>query len=407
MSQDRPMSASPSGLEVALVAIPGIFGRSGSVIERPVHVLLVAQAIEDYSIEFANAIGRYATVTLLVPARSFARLSRFVDGEVDLRFLDWPRHRSPRNILFVPSFVRLVHSLRPDVVHFLSEGVVWLSFGAALVSRKYPIVTTIHDVEYHPGDRASRRIPLSFKRLLLSCSDKLIVHGPRLRDVAERRYPKLKGRVDVLPHLMLQRYRTIAERKALQRKERAFINILFFGRIYAYKGLEVFIRSVPHIIQHVPRIRVIIAGQGDKMDSYLAIMSHLELFDVRNRYISDDETAQLFMDADIVVLPYLEASQSGVLAIANAFGKPVVVSDVGELSRTVKDGETGMVVPPGDERALADAIVRLAEDEGYRLRLGRAGLLEAQNTASPELVASAAIKIYHRVLRSKYPVSTW
>ena len=103
-------------------------------------------------------------------------------------------------------------------------------------------------------------------------------------------------------------------------------------------------------------------------------MADPQFFEVRNRHIPDREAAQLFIDADIVVLPYVEASQSGVLAIANAFAKPVIVTDVGELGRAVEDGVSGLVVPPADERPLADAILKLATDGALRARdLGMRG----------------------------------
>jgi glycosyltransferase involved in cell wall biosynthesis len=122
-----------------------------------------------------------------------------------------------------------------------------------------------------------------------------------------------------------------------------------------------------------------------------------KFFEIRNRYIPDEEAAQLFIDADIVVLPYVEASQSGVLAIANAFGKAVIVTDVGELGRVVVDGVSGLVVPPADERSLADAILKLATDASIRARLGNAGQALADQTASPEAVAEGAIAIYTSV----------
>jgi glycosyltransferase involved in cell wall biosynthesis len=361
-------------------------------------VVLMAPYIQDYCIEFGNAITKKAKVTLIAPIRSFAGLSQFVDDAVDLRLVEWPRHRSLRNCLFLFHLIRMIDDLQPDIVHFLSEGVVWLGLAAPLFSRRYRIVTTMHDVEYHPGDHASRRVPRWFVDRLILRSDRLIVHGSSLKRAAERRYPTLKGRVEVVPHSILHRYCLIAEKNALRHKYSESINVLFFGRIYAYKGLDILIKSIPLIATQVDKVRVTIAGEGENIDSYIAMMTNPELFEVRNRHIDDEETAQLFIDADIVVLPYLEASQSGVLAIANAFGKAVIVTDVGELAHTVKNGVTGIVVAPGDERALADAIFRLATDAPLRARLGNAGRAEATKAASPELVAKVAMDIYKNVM---------
>jgi glycosyltransferase involved in cell wall biosynthesis len=363
------------------------------------HILLLAPAVEDYCVEYANALSARAMVTMLAPARLFSEYAPFVDKAVDLRLLNWPRHRSPANIVFLPRLVRLIGTLQPSVVHFLAEGVVWLNL-LVLCVRESAIVTTMHDVSYHPGDRSSQRVPRWFANRLVSGSDKVIVHGAGLKQDTEQRYPHLAGRVEMAPHLQLRRYLDIARNDKMSRTDDPTVNILFFGRIFAYKGLDFLIRSAPLVTARCDNIRVIIAGTGDDMDVYRTMIVEPRFFDIRNRHISDCETAQLFTDADIVVLPYTEASQSGVLAIANTFGKPVIVSNVGELGRSVEHDKTGIVVPAQDEQALAQAIIRLVTDPALRTRLGEAGRAAAERSASPELVATKALEIYQRAIEA-------
>jgi glycosyltransferase involved in cell wall biosynthesis len=361
-------------------------------------VVLIAPAIPDYCVEYADTLAKKAQVSLICSARTFAEHIKYVGSSVDLHAVAWPRHRSPKNILFVLRLIRLVRSLRPDVVHFLSEGVLWLNLAVPGI-RKYGLVTTVHDVSYHPGDHASRRIPRWFADSLILNSDGIVVHGVNLREGAERRYPSLKGKVEILSHLPLTRYRRIAESHNMRKAAGPTVNILFFGRIYAYKGLDVLIASVPMIVEHHRDIRVTIAGKGEDIDTYKQMMADETFFDVRNRYVPDEEAAQLFTDADIVVLPYIEASQSGVLAIANAFGKAVIVTDVGELGHSVEDGVSGLVIPPNDAPALASAVVKLAQDEALRTRLGLAGRRAAEASSS-EAFAERAVEIYQRIGKS-------
>lgn len=361
------------------------------------HVLLFANMTPDYSVEYTNALAKRARVTLLAPINYFDNVVQYMDDGVDLQLLDWPRHRSLGNIIFLSRLRRLISRTQPDVLHFLSEGVTWLGLLAVVASRKYSVVTTMHDVEYHPGDRESRRLPRWFVNRLLDHSDKVIVHGAHLKTCAERYYPELQGRMEVLPHLMIRRYLQIATEHRLHRRSDPTFNILFFGRIYSYKGLDILIKSIEIVGKHLANFRLIIAGRGENIDNYQKLMSDPSLFEVRNRYISDLETAQLFTDADIVVLPYVEASQSGVLAIASAFGKPVIVTDVGELGRTVKDGETGIVIPPGDAVALAQAVLRLVTDDRLRSTFGSALRSAVEEAASPEAVAAAAVRIYESI----------
>jgi glycosyltransferase involved in cell wall biosynthesis len=337
--------------------------------------------------------------------RYFQDYVTFLDDQVDVRLMDWPRHRSPKNAIFLFQVVRLVRRLKPDVVHVLMESVIWLNL-AVPAFRKHGLVTTIHDVRYHVGDHGSRRVPRRFADSLITNSDRLIVHGAGLKAEAEQRYPHRRGNIEVLPHLELRRYFNIARKNKLRRREDPAVNVLFFGRIYAYKGLDVLIRSIPLVTDTFAAIRVIIAGEGDDIEPYRALMKDPQFFEIRNRRIPDDETAQLFTDADIVVLPYIDASQSGVLAIANSFAKPVIVTDVGELGRSVQNGESGIIIKPGDEKALADAILTLARDATLRHQMGAAGRADAERKASPELVAEGAMRIYDQTINSRVKKDT-
>ncbi len=297
-------------------------------------------------------------------------------------------------MIFLFRLFFLIERLRPNIVHFLSEGISWLSFLVPFLSRKYPIVTTMHDVQYHLGDDASRRVPRAFANHLIACSTKVFVHGANLQSEAKRYYPKFPAKFEVIPHLVLPRYFNIAKRNAMCRKADATINVLFFGRIFAYKGLDILIRCVPLVTRSFANIKVVIAGTGEEFCKYKKMMHDSRFFDIRNRHIPDEEVAQLFTDADIVVLPYVEASQSGVLAVASTFGKPVIVTDVGELASAVEHGKTGLIIPARDEKALAEAILQLAANPEFRTKIGNSGRIAAEESASHKVVSEQATKIY-------------
>src|SRR5262249_55076199 len=108
-------------------------------------------------------------------------------------------------------------------------------------------------------------------------------------------------------------------------------------------------------------------------------------------YIPDEEVEALFKAADVVVLPYRSATQSGVTHAAYALGVPVITTDVGGLSETVRPDHTGLVVPPEDPQALADAIVRYFENRlAPRLR---AGVADLQHEHSWRTLATHAIEL--------------
>ena len=172
-------------------------------------ILLLAPAIADYCAEYANALAKRAHVTLVAPRRTFKDHAEFIDSSVDVQLVDWPRHRSLKNLSFMYRLCRQIDLLRPDVVHILSEGVLWLNL-VLPTAQKYGIVTTVHDVTYHIGDRASRRVPRWFADQLIKRSDRIIVHGSTLCTAAESRYPEIRDRLSILPHIVLKRYRHIS-----------------------------------------------------------------------------------------------------------------------------------------------------------------------------------------------------
>jgi glycosyltransferase involved in cell wall biosynthesis len=111
------------------------------------------------------------------------------------------------------------------------------------------------------------------------------------------------------------------------------------------------------------------------------------------RFVSDQELPAYFRRADLVVLPHRDAEQSGVLYAALAFGKPIVMSDVGGFAEVAETG-AGALVPPGDPDALAERLAALLADPGERERLGAAAAAAAAGPYSWERVAAETMSLY-------------
>jgi len=171
--------------------------------------------------------------------------------------------------------------------------------------------------------------------------------------------------------------------------------VLFFGYVRRYKGLDILLEAWPRVRARRPATLVVAGEFYEDPEPYRRLARqaggepHVRLLE---RYLGDEEVEAVFKAADVVVLPYRSATQSGVTHVAYALGVPVIITDVGGLSETVKDGETGLVVPPEHPEALAEAIVRFFEQGlGPRLRSGveairRAHSWEALARRSLELV---------------------
>jgi glycosyltransferase involved in cell wall biosynthesis len=140
----------------------------------------------------------------------------------------------------------------------------------------------------------------------------------------------------------------------------------------------------------------VIAGAGDDMGKYEAMMVHPDRFTVISRHISYAEGAELFQRCSVVALPYVEASQSGVVSTAYGFGKPVVVTAVGAIAEIVEDGVTGLVVPPRDPARLAAAIVRLLKDPAMRTAMGKRGNGRLSGDLSWDRVVGQTAGVYRK-----------
>lgn len=359
---------------------------------------MLVSELEDYAVSYANGVSRHASVVLGVPRRRYAGHASSAAPDVDLRLMDWPRHRSPASAAFVLGLARNVRRERPSLVHFLSHTNLWLNLAPYLWG-DIPLVTTVHDVSKHPGDRDTGTVPGWASRWSVRQSDDIVVHGDGLRRAAIAAFGKPADRVHALPHPAIPRYAELARERRLFRREDGAFSVLMFGRMFAYKGLEHLIRAEAMARPQTPALRVTIAGRGDDPWAFRELMGDPARYDIRRRFIEDEETAQLFLDADVVALPYVEASQSGVLNIAATFGRPVVATDVGELRATVEGAGMGLVVPPGDPAALARAIARLAADPALAAALGANAKAWADGVNAPESVGALATGLYGSILR--------
>lgn len=142
-------------------------------------------------------------------------------------------------------------------------------------------------------------------------------------------------------------------------------SLLFFGFVRPYKGLDVLLEAMPRIIQRTGA-SLVVAGEfwSGLKQQYLDRIRSLGIaarVTIHDRYITNEEIAEFFRKADVVVLPYRSATGTGIAPIAYSFGKPVVATAVGCLPDVVRNGETGFLVPPEDPAALADAVARCFE----------------------------------------------
>jgi glycosyltransferase involved in cell wall biosynthesis len=141
--------------------------------------------------------------------------------------------------------------------------------------------------------------------------------------------------------------------------------LLFFGYIRPYKGLKYLIEAMPAIIERFECSLLVVGEFYEDSEPYHDLVEKMGLagkVTFVDRYVGNEEVESFFLASDLVVLPYISATQSGIVQISIAFDRPVVVTDVGGLPEVVSVGKTGFIVPSKDPGALAGAVIKFFEE---------------------------------------------
>lgn len=230
---------------------------------------------------------------------------------------------------------------------------------------------TVHDATRHPGeDQRLRRWLLEHD---VAASDGALVLGESVREslIAHYGYPHERTFLSKLGIFNYGRRDTPRELPS----DRP-VRLLFFGRILAYKGLDLLLSALPLLRNEFPEVELEIWGEGN-LSPYRTLLAGLRGVRAENRWISEDEIEGVFRRTDLAVLPYREASQSGVVPAAFAAGMPCIVTPIPGLREQVASGRTGLIAEDLRPAALARAIATvLCDGELYR-RLSANCLQEA------------------------------
>lgn len=155
--------------------------------------------------------------------------------------------------------------------------------------------------------------------------------------------------------------------------------LLFFGLIREYKGLKYLIYAMKHVLRSIKCTLLIVGEFYESKDEYISLIRELGVSEhiiVVDKYVRNEDVPLYFCSANIVVLPYTDATQSGIVQIAYALRTPVITTDVGGLPEVVADGETGFIVRAGSAEMLAEAIVKYFSgkyEEKFRGEIERRG----------------------------------
>ena len=260
--------------------------------------------------------------------------------------------RSRNNIRLTFKVYSFIKKINPDVIHLLSP---LDTFSTILYRFRKRMVLTMHDPFPHTGESNARKT--IFRNLAMRLVPKFIL----LNDIQKEEFKKayrIKEEQILVNKIGRFDYLDIWKKEPKIHGH----NVLFFGRISPYKGIEYLCQAMVKVKQLVPDASLTIAG-GGKMYFDVSPYEKLDWVKIINRYVGMEELAGLLQDCALTVCPYTDATQSGVIMTSYSLCKPVVATNVGGLGEMVEEGKTGLLVPPKDADALANAITSLLRDD--------------------------------------------
>jgi glycosyltransferase involved in cell wall biosynthesis len=349
------------------------------------HALCTALARHGLDVELATSRFRHGPVQA---PEGYSRTIRFYSW--GNKSAAWKAAQHPLDMLRLARAVGRDHR---DVVHFQWLPIPQLDRRLARRFRP-PLVMTAHDVLPREGGTARRRAT----REVLEQMDAVVVHSEHGRGRLLGELGIAPHKVRVIPHGAFDYLTRLPEEVPLDRTLGALDGrkvVLCFGLMRPYKGIDVLIEafaSAPTdaVLLVVGRAMMPL-GPLERRTRELGISERVRLLP---RFISDPEIPAYFRRADLVVLPYLEIEQSGVLCTALAFGTPIVASAVGAFVELGERLGAARLVPPGDARSLARTLTELLADDDGRAALSHAARRAAADAYSWDRAAELTIELY-------------
>ncbi|MFQ5951168.1 MAG: glycosyltransferase [Candidatus Geothermarchaeales archaeon] len=362
-----------------------------------------SKGVSLYCYHLATALGRLAPLEFTAFSELYpARLYPGRTTEMDTFEANVPkdaRLRIAREISYREPASWMKPGLRPSGILHLHWWTPYLSFiytpMMRLAKRRSTgLILTLHNVLPHE----SSEIDKLATHLVASQTSRFIVHSERNKTQAKDALGIGDERIRVIPHgplTILTRWTVPREeaRKTLRIPEGKKV-LLFFGNLRGYKGFRTLLEATRIATKQVNNLLLLIAGEVWKgQESLLKMPQHLKkILRVYPRFVPTERTAIFFQAADLVVVPYTRfRGQSGVAAAAHAFGKPLIVTDVGGLPKMVRDRDA--VARARDPRDLADRICRIIGDEDTLKKLAKDSSILASRFSWID-IARTTLRIY-------------
>lgn len=341
--------------------------------------------------QYNYKIGELVTIDdLKDDVEHYDLLKEYIDGCNSFNFVLFPdKSLSFAALQSSRKLAAFINKSIPSVVHFDDIHLQLLGLRVFLKSRN--LVTNVHDPEPHSGENNWRRIFI--RKVFYPVMKSFILFSNYSKDRFIKIYDPLQ-QVNTLSLTPYYFYKELPKQSIHLDLSTSDFVLLFFGRISKYKGVGQLLKAFYHLNDKYPNLRLIIAGKG-KLDGEILAESGDETngkLIVINRFINNRELVYLMGKTDIVVCPYRDATQSGVVMTAFAFEKKVIVSKVGGLYEPVIENKNGYIYNLNDPNSLENVIEKAITKKSYNTEFSNNLKIEAS------VNIEKLIKIYDKVV---------
>jgi len=252
------------------------------------------------------------------------------------------------------------------------------------------------------------RVLRSYEKKLMKRSDALIAVSKYTVDELTELYGIEEEKIHVIYNgVDINKFKPRPDRAKLRREfglEEEKKIVLFVGRLYHRKGLEILLRSIPPVLQEFSEVKFVISGTGfkKKEESLRNLAKKLEIEDYVTflGYVPDEKLPDLYAASDIFVLPAIYENFPFAILEAQATALPVISTKVGGIPEFLADNENGFLIDPGDSTQLTQRILTLLQDPKLAKELGRHGRSLIEEKFSWRLITGQVIDLYHKLLET-------
>jgi glycosyltransferase involved in cell wall biosynthesis len=248
----------------------------------------------------------------------------------------------------------------------------------------------------------------SYEKKLMNRSDALIAVSKYTVDELTELYGIDEKKIHVIYNgVDVQKFKPRSNRDELRREfglEEENKIVLFVGRLYHRKGLELLLRSIPSVLQEFSDVKFVISGKGFKQKEE-SLRNLAKQLDIENHvtfmgYVPDEKLPNLYSASDIFVLPAIYENFPFAILEAQATGLPVISTKVGGIPEFLVDNENGFLIDAGDSAQLTQRVLALLQDPKLAKEMGMRGRKLIEEKFSWRLITSQVIDLYHKLLET-------